>query len=146
MNNVNEQLRNMTVIYVNKLHNILSVVLDKYVEVFNADMQFNPEGPAFVSELGEYRIILSRDLNGLFVKVNVVNSNNVTVADCGLNVEGKFTETFTRMPIELKKTISEWFDLISGIDVDNIVLSPDKESEHPEVITAVNDEVPVNVE
>lgn len=146
MNNINEQLRNMTVTYVNKLHDILSVALDKYTEVFNTEMQFNPEGPAFVSELGEYRIILARDLNGLFVKVNVVNSNNVTVADCGLNVEGKFSETFTRMPIELKKIISEWFDLISGIDVDNIVLSPDKESEQPEVITAVNDEVPTNVE
>lgn len=146
MNNINEQLRNMTVTYVNKLHDILSVALDKYTEVFNTEMQFNPEGPAFVSELGEYRIILARDLNGLFVKVNVVNSNNVTVADCGLNVEGKFSETFTRMPIELKKIISEWFDLISGIDVDNIVLSPDKESEQPEVITAVNDEVPANVE
>lgn len=138
MNNINEQLRNMTLAYVNKLHDILGVVLDKYVEVFNTDMQFNPEGPVFVSELGEYRIILSRDLNGLFIKVNVVNQNNETVADCGLNVEGKFTETFTRMAAEPKKLLTAWFDAISEIDINNIVLSNDEPSEvtEPEKVEA----------
>ena len=143
MNNINEQLRNMTITYVNKLHDILSVVLDKYVEVFNADMQFNPEGPAFVSELGEYRIILSRDLNGLFIKVNVVNQNNETVADCGLNVEGKFTETFTRMTSEPKKILTAWFDAISEIDINNIVLSNDEAAAQPEVEVVENNQAPV---
>ena len=143
MNNINEQLRNMTVTYVNKLHDILSVILDKYVEVFNADMQFNPEGPAFVSELGEYRIILTRDLNGLFIKVNVVNQNNETVADCGLNVEGKFTETFTRMATEPKKILTTWFDAISEIDINNIVLSNDEAAAQPEVEVVENNPAPV---
>jgi hypothetical protein len=143
MNNINEQLRNMTVTYVNKLHDILSVILDKYVEVFNAEMQFNPEGPAFVSELGEYRIILTRDLNGLFIKVNVVNQNNETVADCGLNVEGKFTETFTRMAAEPKKILTTWFDAISEIDINNIVLSNDEAAAQPEVEVVENNPDPV---
>lgn len=143
MNNINEQLRNMTVTYVNKLHDILSVALDKYTEVFNTELQFNPEGPAFVSELGEYRIILSRDLNGLFIKVNVVNQNNETVADCGLNVEGKFTETFTRMTTEPKKILATWFDAISEIDVNNIVLSNDEAAAQPEVEVVENNETPV---
>ena len=143
MNNINEQLRNMTVTYVNKLHDILSVILDKYVEVFNAEMQFNPEGPAFVSELGEYRIILTRDLNGLFIKVNVVNQNNETVADCGLNVEGKFTETFTRMATEPKKILTTWFDAISEIDINNIVLSNDEAAAQPEVEVVENNPAPV---
>lgn len=143
MNNINEQLRSMTITYVNKLHDILSVALDKYTEVFNTELQFNPEGPAFVSELGEYRIILSRDLNGLFIKVNVVNQNNETVADCGLNVEGKFTETFTRMTAEPKKLLTAWFDSISEIDVNNIVLSNDEAADQPEVEVVENSEDPV---
>ena len=139
MNHANERLRNMTVVYVNKLHNILGVALDKYVEVFNTEMQFNLEGPAFVSELGEYRIILSRDINGLFIKVNVINKNNETVAECGLNVEGKFTETFTRIPKEFKQSLAAWFGMISEIDVDALgVESTDEPSEvtEPEKVEA----------
>ena len=143
MNHANERLRNMTVVYVNKLHNILGTALDKYVEVFNTEMQFNPEGPVFVGELGEYRIILSRDINGLFIKVNVVNQNNETVAECGLNVEGKFTETFTRMTSEPKKILAAWFDAISEIDVNNIVLSNDEAAAQPEVEVVENNQAPV---
>lgn len=143
MNKINEYLRNTTLNYTNKLHDIISVILDKYTEVFNTEMKFNSEAPAFVGELGEYTLVLTRDLNGLFVKVNVINSNNVTVADCGLNVEGKFSETFTRIPVELKKAISEWFDLISEIDVDNIVLSNDEAADQPEVEVVENSEDPV---
>jgi hypothetical protein len=136
MNHANERLRNMTVVYVNKLHNILGTALDKYVEVFNTEMQFNPEGPVFVGELGEYRIILSRDINGLFIKVNVVNQNNETVAECGLNVEGKFTETFTRMPKEFKQSVVTWFGMISEIDADALIDEPSEVTE-PEKVEAV---------
>ena len=106
-----------------KIHIILDKVVDVFVAQFSSvengpQLMFSPRDTVFVSDIDNgVRVAITRDFAQLGVTVSVVNSDGSTLAECRLDTNNQFSETFGRMPVELKTRIRKFFDAISEIDI-----------------------------
>ena len=106
-----------------KIHIILDKVVDVFVAQFSSvengpQLMFSPRDTVFVSDIDNgVRVAITRDFASLGVAVSVVNSDGSTLAECRLDTNNQFNETFGRMPVELKTRIRKFFDAISEIDI-----------------------------
>ena len=117
-----------------KIHIILDKVVDVFVAQFSSvengpQLMFSPRDTVFVSDINGVRVAITRDFAQLGVTVSVVNSDGSTLAECRLDTNNQFSETFGRMPVELKNRIRKFFDAISEIDInatDEVEAVPDE--------------------
>lgn len=121
-----------------KIHIILDKIVDVFVAQFSSvengpQLLFSPRDAVFVSDIDNgVRVAIARDFAQLGVAVSVVNSDGSTFAECHLDTNNQFNESFSRMPVELKKRIRKFFDAISEIDI-NATDEIEAVSETPEV-------------
>ena len=120
-----------------KIHIILDKVVDVFVTQFSSvengpQLVFLPRDTVFVSDIDNgIRVAITRDFAQFGVTVSVVNSDGSTLAECRLDTNNQFSETFGRMPAELKTRIRKLFDAISEIDINA-----------PDEVEAVSEETP----
>lgn len=128
-----------------KIHIILDKVVDVFVAQFSSvengpQLMFSPRDTVFVSDIDNgVRVAITRDFAQLGVAVSVVNSDGSTLAECRLDTNNQFNETFGRMPVELKTRIRKFFDAISEIDIN----APDEPEAAPETPAVAPSEVDV---
>lgn len=117
MNEVIKQLNDVTTDNVYKTHALLDRVLSIEYALFPGhDITFKGDRAAFISEVGEYTIVVQRDCN-TFAVISTVLKNETVVAECIINISGSFSEKYDRLGSEMKRTVSEWFTTIGEIDL-----------------------------
>lgn len=134
-NNLVRYLKELTILLTNRVYDILDVVVTKYEEIFSTKAQFDQSNGAFVGKIDMYTAVITKDLNGFYVKVAIYDKLNECVAEGGINVEGKYNETYNqRIPRNIKPLINTWFEAIADIDVEAFnQVAESSESETTEV-------------
>ena len=129
-----------------KIHTILDKVVDAFVAQFSSvengpQLMFSPRDTVFVSDIDNgIRVAITRDFAQLGVAVSVVNSDGSTLAECRLDTNNQFSETFGRMPAELKTRIRKLFDAISEIDInapDEIEAASETPADNPPEVDVI---------
>lgn len=117
-NNLVRYLKEITMPLANRVYDILDVVVTKYEEIFSMKAQFDQSNGSFVGKIDMYTAVITKDLNGFYVKVAIYDKLNECVAEGGINAEGKYNETYhQRIPRNIKPLLNTWFEAIADIDV-----------------------------
>lgn len=118
MNDIISQLNTISLANTYKTHDLLDRVLAILSINFPTnEIRFDNERVAFVAEVEGFTFIVQRDLN-TFTVVSRVAAGNDLIAECTVDIEGRFKETYGRMSnTALKAKISTWFTEVGNIDV-----------------------------
>jgi hypothetical protein len=117
MNDIVSKINDISVRNTWKTHDLLNRVLEAEAINFPTnEIKFDGDHAAFITDVGEYKLVVVRDLNAFVVAARAVKYGNV-VAECTVAVDGKFNETYGRIQnVDIKHKISDWFTAIGNID------------------------------
>lgn len=130
MTDIISQLNTISLANTYKAHDLLDRVLAVLSVNFPTnEIRFDNERVAFVTEVEGFVFIVQRDLN-TFTVVSRVASGNDLIAECTIDIDGRFKETYGRMSnAELKAKISTWFTEVGNIDVTTLQTEAPAEAE-----------------
>ena len=144
--NIVKQLNDISVTNTYKLHDLLDKVLGIQFVIFPGnEIKFDQDRVAFVSTVGEYTLVVQRDMNTFTVVARVIK-DNLIMAECVVSVVGDFNEKYGRMDAEMKGKVSTWFTEIGAIDVNILATGPAPEPEEnvsEEAVEATEESEPV---
>ena len=130
MTDIISQLNAISLTNTYKTHDLL----DRVLTILNInfptnEIRFDNERVAFVAEVEGYTFIVQRDLNTFTVVSRVVTGNDL-IAECTVDIDGRFKETYGRMSnTDLKAKISTWFTEVGNIDVTTLQSEAPAEAE-----------------
>jgi hypothetical protein len=130
MTDIISQLNTISLANTYKTHDLL----DRVLAILNInfptnEIRFDNERVAFVAEVEGYTFIVQRDLNTFTVVSRVVTGNDL-IAECTVDIDGRFKETYGRMSnTDLKAKISTWFTEVGNIDVTTLQSEAPAEAE-----------------
>ena len=130
MTDIISQLNTISLTNTYKTHDLLDRVLTILSINFPTnEIRFDNERVAFVTDVEGFTFIVQRDLNS-FTVVSRVATGNDLIAECTVDVDGRFKETYSRMSnAELKAKISSWFTEVGNIDVTTLQTEAPAEAE-----------------
>ena len=119
MNQLIKQIAALTVESVIKTHSLLDQVISIASNMFSDnEIMLNQRTMIFTFSIGNYNVNIITDLNTKSVTVRVVDNNENAVAECIVDIYGKFNESYTRISdVDIKNKLVEWFMHISQIDI-----------------------------
>jgi hypothetical protein len=130
MTDIISQLNAISLTNTYKAHDLLDRVLAILSINFPTnEIRFDNERVAFVTEVEGFTFIVQRDLNTFTVVSRVITGNDL-VAECTIDIDGRFKETYGRMSNkDLKAKISTWFTEVGNIDVTTLQTEAPAEAE-----------------
>ena len=135
MNQLIKQITELTVRSVVKTYSLLDTILGEAVTTFpDDDIRLNQNDMSFAFTIGDTGY-----------KCSVINNNDTIVAECAVDVVGKFRESYSRIDSrDVKTSLVKWFTTISNIDVEHLSDEIEDSSDIPtveaeEVIPDVSD-------
>lgn len=141
MNQLIKQIAALTVESVIKTHSLLDQVISIASNMFSDnEIMLNQRTMIFTFSIGNYNVNIITDLNTKSVTVRVVDNNENAVAECIVDIYGKFNESYTRISdVDIKNKLVEWFMHISQIDIHTLSKEIEDSSDRAE-----SDNVPDN--
>lgn len=141
MNQLIKQITTLTVESVIKTHSLLDQVISIASNMFSDnEIMLNQRTMIFTFGIGNYNVNIITDLNTKSVTVRVVDNNENAVAECIVDIYGKFNESYTRISdVDIKNKLVEWFMHISQIDIQTLSKEIEDSSDRAE-----SDNVPDN--
>ena len=148
MNQLIKQITELTVRSVVKTYSLLDTILGEAVTTFpDDDIRLNQNDMSFAFTIGDtgYKCSVITDLNTKSINIRAIDNNDTIVAECAVDVFGKFRESYSRIDSkDVKTSLVKWFTTISNIDVEHLSDEIEHSSDIPtveaeEVIPDVSD-------
>ena len=143
MNQLIKQIAALTVESVIKTHSLLDQVISIASNMFSDnEIMLNQRTMIFTFSIGNYNVNIITDLNTKSVTVRVVDNNENAVAECIVDIYGKFNESYTRInDVDIKNKLVEWFMHISQIDIHTLSKEIEDSSDRAESDNVPDDNV-----
>ena len=143
MNQLIKQIAALTVESVIKTHSLLDQVISIASNMFSDnEIMLNQRTMIFTFSIGNYNVNIITDLNTKSVTVRVVDNNENAVAECIVDIYGKFNESYTRISdVDIKNKLVEWFMHISQIDIHTLSKEIEDSSDRAESDNVPDDNV-----
>lgn len=114
MNEMNAQLKAISLDYLAKLYDMLEIILQKFSDIFGSPIKYDNQNYAFVGSFKGYEVVVMRDHNNFYIKACVLAGKDNVAAEATIYADGQYSETYKRIDKDTKLVIMEWFDAIAG--------------------------------
>ena len=143
MNQLIKQIAALTVESVIKTHSLLDQVISIASNMFSDnEIMLNQRTMIFTFSIGNYNVNIITVLNTKSVTVRVVDNNENAVAECIVDIYGKFNESYTRISdVDIKNKLVEWFMHISQIDIHTLSKEIEDSSDRAESDNVPDDNI-----
>lgn len=139
MNEIIRKLMDKTNENIQKVFDLTNQVIGSTASIFGDDIEIevDPNTNIFKFNYDPFTCEIITDINIMKVKIFVKIESKV-LASCIIGIDGFFEEAYTRIDVQFKRKLVDWFTIISGnIDISTLGLAIDNE-------VKIDDEIKTN--